>query len=165
MIERSVPTASMVAWAPEDRWSPMTMAADDAPHGPGQLGGRDDVGGAEAAGLALLVRVAGADHDVGIGDVADEAGDGGEAHRAGPEDGDDRRSAACTEAERPASRAAWMPPASGSTSTARSSGTSSAEAVELATRGRRTGCDQPPPVEQQNPVWMPGSRSPVARWA
>ena len=26
------------------------------------------------------------------------------------------------------------------------------------TRGRRTSGAQPPPVEQQNPVWMPGSR-------
>ena len=66
------------------------MAADDAPDGAGQLGGGDDLVGAEAAGFALLVRVAGTDHDGRRGHVADEAGDGGQAHRARPEDGDHR---------------------------------------------------------------------------
>ena len=66
------------------------VAADDAPHRPRQLAGRDDVVGAEGAGEALLVRVAGADDDARVGRVAHESGDRGEAHRAGAEDGDDR---------------------------------------------------------------------------
>ncbi len=43
------------------------MAPDDAADGSGQLGGRHDVVGAEAAGLALLVRVSRANDDVGVG--------------------------------------------------------------------------------------------------
>ena len=66
------------------------VAADDAPHGPGQLGGRHDVVGAEPPGGALLVRVPGADDDVGVRHVAHETGDRGEAHRPGAEHGDDR---------------------------------------------------------------------------
>ena len=43
-----------------------------------------------SAGDALLVWVAGTDDDAGLGHVAHEAGDRGEAHRAGAEHGDDR---------------------------------------------------------------------------
>ena len=39
------------------------VAADEAAHGAGELGRRHDLVGAEPAGLALLVRVAGADDD------------------------------------------------------------------------------------------------------
>ena len=66
------------------------VAADDSADGPGQLGGRHDVVGAEPAGGALLVRVPGADDDAGVRHVAHETGDRGEAHRAGAEHGDDR---------------------------------------------------------------------------
>ena len=66
-------------------------AAVVAAHGTGQLAGRNDVVGAEPSGLALLVRVAGADDDRGLGDVAHEPGDRRQAHRPGAEHGDDRR--------------------------------------------------------------------------
>ena len=89
------------------------MAPDDAADGSRQLGGRHDVVGAEAAGLALLVRVPRANDDVGVGDVAHQPGDGGESHRAGAEDGDHRavRLPARTSIERRARRRGCRRPA------------------------------------------------------
>ena len=88
MIERSVPTASIVAWAPEDRWSPIRWHPDDAADGSCQLAGRHDVVGSEAPRLALLVRVPRSNDDVGVGDVAHQPGHRGESHGAGAEHGE-----------------------------------------------------------------------------
>ncbi len=66
------------------------VAADDPANGASQLGCRDDLVRAQAAGLALLVGVAGADDHGRLRHVADEPGDRGEAHRAGAEHRDDR---------------------------------------------------------------------------
>ena len=49
-----------------------------------------------------------------------------------------------------------MPPAIGSTSTARSSGMSSSIRCSCVSWAQNHGA-HPPPVEQQKPVWMPGS--------
>ena len=67
-------------------------------------------------------------------------------------------SAAWTDSPRAASSAAWIPPASGSMSTARSSGTSPRRCSWLSW-ATNSGA-QPPPVDEQNPVWMPGFESP-----
>ena len=73
-------------------------------------------------------------------------------------------SAVATDGVAAAISAAWIPAASGSMSTARSSGTSSPIGWSWLSWATNSG-DHPPPVEQQNPVWIPGSSVPVARWA
>ena len=66
------------------------VAAGGAAHGAGEFRRGDHGVGAELLGEHTLVRVAGADDDPHVGQVAAEAGDRGESHRAGTEHGDDR---------------------------------------------------------------------------
>ncbi len=101
-----------------------------------------------------------------VGDVAAQAGDRGEAHRAGAEHGDDRRAAGVL---------ASSDDGSGEQRGVDAAGERLDEHGALVGHvvAMRWSCDswatnsgaQPPPVEQQNPVWMPGSSGPVARWA
>ncbi len=98
-MDSALPTQSSTTSAPPDS----VAVAPDGPaerhgagvaaHGPGQLVGREDLGGAELAGQPLLVRVAGADqHDrrrgaaTGRGQVGQRGGHQ-QPERAGAEDG------------------------------------------------------------------------------
>ena len=137
------------AWSPI-RWQPTSRRTARSSFG--RL--HDDVG-ADRLGERHLVRVAGADDDPHAGHVAAQAGDRSQAHRAGAEHGDDRIRRRRRSVGQ-ASSAAWMPPANGSTSTARSSGMSSSMRWSCDSWAQNQGA-QPPPVEQQKPVWIPGS--------
>ena len=66
------------------------VAAGGAADGTRELRRSDDGVGTELLGEHALVRVAGADDDPHVGQVAAEPGDRGQAHRAGAEHGDDR---------------------------------------------------------------------------
>ncbi len=66
------------------------VAAGGAADRTGKFGRRDDHVGAELLGEHALVRVAGADDDAHVGQVAAQPGDRRETHRAGAEHGDDR---------------------------------------------------------------------------
>ena len=74
----------------DDRWSPTTWQPTIRRTARASSPGGTTSWAPSARASALLVRVAGADDDARVGHVADEPGDGGEAHRAGAEHGDDR---------------------------------------------------------------------------
>ena len=161
-MERSEPTASIVACAPDERWSPTTWQPTIRRICTWSVGRRHHLVGTEAASLTLLMRVAGSDDDGCLRRVADEAGG---RRRRGPSapaprhghdrlvGGDGRRFQCRVDAagERLDEHGPLVRDVV-------------ADVVQLAVVGdelRRPAAAG----GQQKPVWMPASSWPVARWA
>ena len=130
----------MTAWAPPDKRSPIIWQPSWRRTARASSSAGDDVVGAEPAGLALLVRVAGADDD------ASRRARSGRGRRSPPGPSCRRRARrrpgrrpCATDSLRAASSAAWMPPASGSIEHRPLVGHVVAEAVQLALVGDELG--------------------------